>query len=208
MRPLQLPTCFRRLFGSILVDWLAPEVEPRLSGDQAARRGGHCGANITRAFRHLSSEAPLTVAPPSDRWWRLLGRAGQCCDRAAVQADLSASDRSPGVLFADQSKAFERLSLAWYAKVLAGWGLPMWIQRGMLALVVGRAVQALVGGCPLPLRLLSRSIGLGGTASPWAGTWRTTRLLLGLGRPLVSGVRPLWTTSPRWCGDRGRLSAQ
>ena len=40
MRPLQLPTCFRRLFGSILVVWLTPEIEPHLCGDQAARRGG------------------------------------------------------------------------------------------------------------------------------------------------------------------------
>ena len=40
MRPLQLPTCFRRLFGTIIVRWLAPEIEPQLSPDQAAVRGG------------------------------------------------------------------------------------------------------------------------------------------------------------------------
>ena len=66
MRPLQLPTCFRRLFGSILVNWLAPEIEPRLCGDQAARRGGTAeptlpgpSATSLRTFR-LSSPRRVT----------------------------------------------------------------------------------------------------------------------------------------------------
>ena len=120
-------------------------------------------------------------------WWRLVGRAGPRCDLAAEQADASPNTRRPGALFADQSKAFERLSLAWYAKVLAGWGLPQWIQRGLLALVVGRAVQALVGGRPGPLRHLSRSIGMGGTASPLGWNMAYDPIVVGLGAALGVG---------------------
>ena len=165
MRPLQLPTCFRRLFGKIVVRWLAPEIEPRLSPDQAAVRGGHCGINIRQAFRHLASdhEAP---PPAGDLWWMIMGPAGPYVDRLAGAVDGSPLARCAADFFADQSKAFERVSVAWFARVLAGWRLPVWVQRAMLSLVHGRAVQALVGGRPGPRHDLARSLGLGGTAAP------------------------------------------
>ena len=40
LRPLQLPTCFRRLFGAAMADLVGPELEPQLSVDQAAVKGG------------------------------------------------------------------------------------------------------------------------------------------------------------------------
>eukprot|EP00959_Pyramimonas_sp_CCMP1952_P327807 6862934-Pyramimonas_sp.AAC.1 len=60
MRPLQLPTCIRRLCGASLADLIGPAVEPLLSPNQAAKRGGQCGPNITKVTGHLSS-------PPSPR---------------------------------------------------------------------------------------------------------------------------------------------
>ena len=40
MRPLQLPTCLRRLFGAMIASEVGPLVEPLLCADQAARVGG------------------------------------------------------------------------------------------------------------------------------------------------------------------------
>ena len=41
LRPLQLPTCMRRLFGAMLMSLVRPHVKPMLTDDQAAtkRRG-------------------------------------------------------------------------------------------------------------------------------------------------------------------------
>ena len=69
MRPLQLPTCFRRLFGAALAEAVGPRVEPHLSVDQAARAGGTCGPNIRRAYDHLSSAA-ASVREPCGRHGR------------------------------------------------------------------------------------------------------------------------------------------
>ena len=41
MRPLQLPTCFRRLFGAVTAGVLGPLVKPQLYCDQAAVACGH-----------------------------------------------------------------------------------------------------------------------------------------------------------------------
>merc|ERR1712012_1474294 len=54
MRPLQLPPCFRRLFGAYLASFMGPSVEPSLSTDQAATAGGQCGPHIRTVFRHMS----------------------------------------------------------------------------------------------------------------------------------------------------------
>ena len=52
-RPLQLPSCFRRLYGTAVVDVAAPIIEPRLSIHQSAIRGGSCGRNVSQVFAHL-----------------------------------------------------------------------------------------------------------------------------------------------------------
>ena len=54
-RPLELPPCLHRLFGSAIMEEVGPAVEPQLSEDQAAIRGGSCGRNIASAFRHQQS---------------------------------------------------------------------------------------------------------------------------------------------------------
>ncbi|MFM7989522.1 MAG: reverse transcriptase domain-containing protein, partial [Candidatus Fonsibacter sp.] len=70
----------------------------------------------------------------------------------------------PAIVFADQSKAFERLSHPWMAEVLRRWGLPRWLLIGLLDQAVGRQVRSplgvsFIGGS------LSCGVGMGGTAS-------------------------------------------
>ena len=67
LRPLQLPTCFRRLFGAIIADLVGPELEPQFSIDQAAIKGGQCGPNITLANQHLSTR-PGPISLPGEGW--------------------------------------------------------------------------------------------------------------------------------------------
>eukprot|EP00969_Alexandrium_andersonii_P286148 12650370-Alexandrium_andersonii.AAC.1 len=55
LRPLQIPSCWRRIVGATLAAVLGPLLEPRLSPMQSAIRGGDCSRNIRRAFRHLGS---------------------------------------------------------------------------------------------------------------------------------------------------------
>ena len=69
------------------------------------------------------------------------------------------------MLFADQSKAFERVSHPWLNEVLRRWGVPDWLRRAVMALVAGRAVRGVVCGRLGPRRVLYCSIGMGGTAS-------------------------------------------
>eukprot|EP00959_Pyramimonas_sp_CCMP1952_P110580 2313272-Pyramimonas_sp.AAC.1 len=63
MRPLQLPTCIRRLYGASLADLIGPVVEPLLSPNRAAKRGGQCGPNITTVTQHLSATPRPPTAP-------------------------------------------------------------------------------------------------------------------------------------------------
>ena len=68
-RPLQLPTCLRRLFGAALAEVAGPVLEPQLSAFQAAKRGGSCGPNIRRLYEHLEHGRGL------DQYWRPADRA-------------------------------------------------------------------------------------------------------------------------------------
>eukprot|EP00959_Pyramimonas_sp_CCMP1952_P437013 9150192-Pyramimonas_sp.AAC.1 len=63
MRLLQLPTCMRRLFGASLADLMGPAVEPLLSPNQAAERGGQCGPNIAKVTQHLGSPPKPPTEP-------------------------------------------------------------------------------------------------------------------------------------------------
>ncbi|MFM7979282.1 MAG: hypothetical protein ACKPKO_08205, partial [Candidatus Fonsibacter sp.] len=40
LRPLQHPTCLRRLFGTVITDLIGRDIEPLLSQEQAAKKGG------------------------------------------------------------------------------------------------------------------------------------------------------------------------
>ena len=77
-RPLQLPRCFIRLFGAALAGIWAPLMEPRLTPDQAAVRGGSCGRNVQRLFRHLERPRvfPPTTGPDWELWDAILGPLG------------------------------------------------------------------------------------------------------------------------------------
>ena len=123
MRPLQLLTCFRWLFGAYTAGVLGPVVGPLLSKDQAATADGFCGRNVEETFAHLARCHP----EPGDSlptWQLLVGANGPALERAIMTAAAPDLAGLPAFFFADQSNAFERLSLAWYALVLRGWGLP------------------------------------------------------------------------------------
>ena len=89
MRPLQLPTCFRRLYGAYLAGVLGPVVEELLSRHQAATAGGCCGGNVALTFSHLGHLHPSS-APPADLWWLLLGENGEPIERYSTYSRLPA----------------------------------------------------------------------------------------------------------------------
>ena len=72
MRPLQVPACFRRLFGAALASVVGPAVEPHMCNDQAAKAGGSCGPNIRRAYQHLEAELHNPRSAGS-LWFNMLG---------------------------------------------------------------------------------------------------------------------------------------
>ena len=65
-RPLQLPTCTRRLFGSACARILGPALEPSLEPAQAAIAGGHCYQNIARAHTHTLQTQRTLSSPLSE----------------------------------------------------------------------------------------------------------------------------------------------
>ena len=198
MRPLQLPTCMHRLFGASLADRLGPVVEPRLSPDQAAKKGGQCGPNITRATSHLGAP-PAPPRPPGEVWRLLLGRHYPVLERYVRRvAERLGPAPSTAALFCDQNKAFERVSLQWMAMLLSGWRLPPWLRRALGALMQGRHVRVCRGKFKSPLRRLLRSVGMGGTASP---------LLWGMGYdPLIRAVADIaGEAAPTYVDDLASL---
>ena len=97
----------------------------------------------------------------------LFGDAGQALRQYVQRFGDPTLDGAPAVLCADQAKAFERVSLAWLAAVLAGWGMPPWLRTCLLGLVCGRAVRSNAGGRLGPARLLQgHRHGWGGQSSP------------------------------------------
>ena len=51
MRPLQLPTCFRRLFGALLADLLGPSVERLERLGRCASRGAPGNSTFSRRLK-------------------------------------------------------------------------------------------------------------------------------------------------------------
>ena len=74
-RPLQLPSCFRRLFGASIVHIVGPAIEPLLSKGQSAVKGADCGKNIRKVFDHLQSHGGKASSPNEDLWTRASGLA-------------------------------------------------------------------------------------------------------------------------------------
>ena len=114
----------------------------------------------------MTSPAP---SRPPDRDW-LAALCGPHHDLVWEDAteDTRADLDSPAILFADQNKAFERVSYPWLAAVLRGWGFDPWVLRSFLALNVGRSVVPARPGRTRSARRLACSVGMGGTVSPLA----------------------------------------
>ena len=169
-RPLQLPNCLRRLFGATIMATVGPAVEPHFSDFQAAVRGGSCEGNIRKAYDHLQGRpghGPTRQSNcPGPLWDAVLGDLATPADLACRQgAGLNAAGRA--VFLADQSKAFERLSLSWLHQVMCAWSFPQWVRRALLSLVKGRTVCTRVNNRLSAPKAVQRGIGMGGPASPF-----------------------------------------
>ena len=109
-RPLQLPPCFHRLFAASLIEVVGPVVEQRLTPHQAGIRGGACGQNVRRAYRHLRGDEREPSEEPD---WEMLGVLLRDLV-GPIRAIYEEYERhplreEPAILFADQEKAFERI---------------------------------------------------------------------------------------------------
>eukprot|EP00969_Alexandrium_andersonii_P143841 6360833-Alexandrium_andersonii.AAC.1 len=58
------------------------------------------------------------------------GPAGPCLWTLITRASAEGVDSCRAFLFADQSRAFERVGLPGLRAVLQRWGLPTWLLRG------------------------------------------------------------------------------
>ncbi len=155
-----------------MAGFVGPVVEPQLSRFQAATRGGRCGSNISQVFQHLSGSASSSVLAPGPLWAALLGEAHTAAADWCSQIG-PLEQPWPAVFFADQSKAFERLSWTWFQEILRRWRIPPWLCTSFLHLVVDRSVRALAPGAAGQSRLLACGLGMGGPASPlaWAAAY-------------------------------------
>ena len=147
LRPLQLPTCLRRLFGTIIMGQIGPQVEPQFSAHQAAVLGGSCCPNIKKVFQHLKGEA---VSDHRTRDYKImdeiLGPQAQAVRELAREYGCKAPGKERAAFFADQSKAFERVGYKWFFKVMEGWKFPRWVVRSLAALTVNRKIQMRING--------------------------------------------------------------
>ena len=165
MRPLELPTCTQRLFGASVAEIAGPAVEP---GSHRTRRSSEA-ATAGTASMPCSNTSMLRRTPTPRRaatlviWQKVFGPAGPGLRQAATAAWAPATKGSPAVLFADQSKAFERLSHVWLARVLRGWKMPVGYAPHLSR---WRSTEARALASLESPRHLRRGTGLGGTASP------------------------------------------
>ena len=104
--------------------------------------------------------------PLGPLWDTVLGPLAAPLAAIVDEAEDPALIGQAAVVFADQDKAFERMSWAWLCSVLRGWGLPPWLCGAFLGLFMFRVVRTMVLGFLGPPRTLRRSLGMGGTASP------------------------------------------
>ena len=80
-RPLQLPSCLRRVFGGCLIGIVGPAIEPGFTRDQSAIKGGSCARNIGLAYQHLmllSAQRRSKEQPMGQNPWRGRGPAATC----------------------------------------------------------------------------------------------------------------------------------
>ena len=115
----------------------------------------------------MSQSGTSPRCPLEDLWLDILGEAAGPCDAVCGGCHDPALARMPAATLADQSKAFERLSVAWLVKVLHGWQMPLWVICAFLCLIYSKEVRAIIRGKPGLLRLLECKLGMGGPASPF-----------------------------------------
>ena len=96
-RPLQLPTCFRKLFGSVITEVVAPQVEPKFSEWQASVKGGSCAGNISGAFEHLGGFDEPVHGPRGALWCGVLGEAAEGAEAAYAHAGKAGLRACPAV---------------------------------------------------------------------------------------------------------------
>ena len=179
-RPLQLPTCARRLMGSATASLIAPAIEPSLTKAQAAIAGGSCQQNIRAAFQHLAQPCQESTPP-----YRLRKNEWACRTLFGDSTELVLQLRrirqrrshhdirtSPACLLLDQAKAFEVMSHEWLRQVLMAWNLPEWAFQAFVVLVEGRRLCDKYRPGWLS-NVLRRGAGMGGPLSPL--TWNATR---------------------------------
>ena len=97
-RPLQLPKCFRRLFGSVVTAMVAPQVELRFSEWQASVKGGSCAKKIFRALEHLGGSDEPVHGPAGTLWGGVLGDAAEGAEAACAQAGRAGLRMCPAVV--------------------------------------------------------------------------------------------------------------
>ena len=107
---------------------MRPRVEPMILVDQAAKKGGDCGQNIRLVYTHVESGWEGRDEPTAPQLWgQVLGGAAQAIDDIIKGVDEGRIAQCPAVVFGDESKAFERVSLMWLRSWLLSY--PGWSGR-------------------------------------------------------------------------------
>lgn len=178
-RGLGIPSSLVRLASAASAAVAGPQVEPRLSPSQAAKKGGSCGGNISQVARHLSqtpvspSSPPPPQALPQDRHdllQQILGR--KLADAVVRTARTLADQLAPAArvriaaLLLDQAKAFERVGALFVQELVLAWRLPRWVTRIMLRAVTRRRIAMVFGSYIGPRRQVHRGFPMGLPSSP------------------------------------------
>ena len=65
----------------MVMSLVRPFVEPMITDDQAAKKGGDCGRNIKRVYQHLESGWAEKDEPDAPQLWgQVVGEAAEAID--------------------------------------------------------------------------------------------------------------------------------
>lgn len=154
MRPLQLPAASG---GFMARGWCLKLWPP------SACVAGWCARRHMRCQRARRLQASHQGGPD----------AGPVVSDAHAAA-TPPTGRGPAILFADQSKAFERLGHDRLNRVLRGWRMPGWLRWGLLGVCAGRAVRSASALGLGPARAIRCGVGMGGGGGAASGSSRKT----------------------------------
>ena len=102
------------------------------------------------------------------------------------------------MVFGDESKASERVSLMWLRKITGRWGFPTWARNAIMALVIPRVVRQAGKRGLGPWRHLRWSIGMGGTASLFIWNLVFDPVVAAMKKQSEGEPPRTWTTWPPW----------